>query len=73
MTPHHTRAVAAMLSPAPCTGFAASWCPVCGHCTCPRDKDGGLPARPDGEGRAWSASCPLHGATSTHAEGQVEE
>lgn len=63
-------AIAASLSPVPCTGLAASWCPVCGTCTCPRYDDGGRVR--DDAGTVWGASCPLHGATSTHAEGEVE-
>jgi predicted RNA-binding Zn-ribbon protein involved in translation (DUF1610 family) len=46
---------------AECTGVAASWCPVCGDCACPRQTTG----ERDGE----SASCPLHGPDSTHGEG----
>lgn len=44
-----------------CTGVAASWCPLHGDCTCPRDEDGGF-----GHGRN-GPTCPLHAAGSTHA------
>lgn len=42
-----------------CTGVSASWCPVCGDCLCrnPADKND------DG--------CPLHDASSPHAEYEV--
>lgn len=39
-----------------CTGVAAMWCPVHGDCKC----RGGVAASDKG--------CPLHSATSTHAE-----
>lgn len=44
--------------PVECTGVAASWCPVHGDCTCPRDRDGF---------REETSTCPLHNETSTHA------
>jgi hypothetical protein len=40
-----------------CTGVAASWCPICGTCTCPIDRDQEPPVE----------TCPLHGARSNHA------
>lgn len=43
-----------------CTGAAAQWCPNCGTCTCPCDHNG--------ERTRDRATCPLHGATSRHAE-----
>lgn len=39
-----------------CTGLSASWCPVCGDCTC----------RDPPESRN-DAECPLHGDRSKHA------
>lgn len=52
------------------TGIAASWCPVCGACTCPWALDWrGLPCKPD---RGSDPRCPLHGLDSTHEEGPVE-
>jgi hypothetical protein len=45
-----------------CTGWAASWCPVHGDCSCPRDRDGG---------RSWGdydEDCPLHGDGAEHGE-----
>ena len=51
------------LKPAPpehpqCTGWAASWCPNCGNCTCPFDAEG----RDTGDDLA----CPLHGSAAAH-------
>lgn len=43
-----------------CTGVSASWCPVCGDCTCPRMSTG--------ERKKESSQCPLHGEKSTHAD-----
>ncbi len=48
-----------------CTGVAASWCPRCGACTCPRvnpeeDDFDRLDEEDD--------NCPLHSAESPHAE-----
>lgn len=48
-----------------CTGISASWCPVCGDCTCPRDEDGGC--MQDGFDVVEDSECPLHGMQSTHA------
>ncbi len=42
-----------------CTGIAASWCPLCGACTC--SWSGGEPDR--GSDRA----CPLHGDDARHS------
>lgn len=42
-----------------CTGMAASWCPLHGSCTCPRDAHGF---------REGCPTCPLHSDTSKHAE-----
>lgn len=47
-----------------CTGIAASWCPVCGDCACPRTVDG---ERIDNEG---ADDCPLHAASSAHASAE---
>ena len=59
-----------------CSGVAASWCPSCGDCTCPREDDGEpvvLTAEPATIERMWpktyvvhNPSCPLHGTASTH-------
>lgn len=45
-----------------CTGVAASWCPVCGDCTCPVADDGVTRPNLDGE------DCRLHGKDSDHCE-----
>jgi hypothetical protein len=44
-----------------CTGFAASWCPNCGDCTCARGEEGDWPDAND-------PACPLHGLGSEHYE-----
>ena len=59
-----------------CSGVAASWCPSCGDCTCPRQDAGGpvvLTAGPAAIGRLGAKtyalhnpSCPHHGTASTH-------
>lgn len=43
-----------------CTGWAASWCPVCGDCSCERHPDGERIEPP-------LETCALHGERSTHA------
>lgn len=43
-----------------CTGIAATWCPVCGDCTCLKYADG---ERDEYD----NASCPLHAPSSAHA------
>lgn len=43
-----------------CTGPAASWCPIHGTCSCPRNSGG--------ERIEQSDDCPLHGRGSLHAE-----
>jgi hypothetical protein len=43
-----------------CTPLTASWCPVCGDCTC--DKT------PEGHCCFDGKSCPLHTIPSKHAE-----
>lgn len=49
---------------AACTGIGASWCPVHGDCTCPRNDDGeALDGLDD-------PSCPLHSLTSRHGDGR---
>ncbi len=55
---------------AACTGETASWCPVCGTCTCPREED--PRSSMHGARLEYSASCPLHGERSEHAQGLVE-
>lgn len=60
-----------------CSGVAASWCPRCGDCTCPKHEDGEPIERtvePANIGRPWpivarvaSDDCPLHGTESQHA------
>lgn len=49
-----------------CTGVAASWCPVHGTCTCPRDADGRAESLDD-------FGCPLHSDTSSHAAAILAE
>jgi len=49
-----------------CSGVAASWCPVCGSCTCPRREYPDPGGRP-GEVLAENPDCPLHGSLSDHA------
>lgn len=44
-----------------CSGISASWCPVHGDCSCPRDVDGDVLALND-------PGCPLHSETSTHGD-----
>lgn len=44
-----------------CTGFAATWCPLCGTCSCSKHADG---ERDEYD----NASCPLHSPSSAHAE-----
>src|SRR5262245_50880311 len=44
-----------------CTGIAASWCPLCGDCVCPRAESGDRLERGD-------AACPLHREGSTHGD-----
>lgn len=67
-----------------CTGLAASWCPVHGDCTCPRNGDGEVfwewePGVVSFHGfPAWSETakivthedpaCPLHALTSLHGD-----
>lgn len=51
-------------TPLECTGVAASWCPIHGTCTCPRDElDKPWP------GGLNDPNCPLHSPGSNHAEG----
>ncbi len=66
------------------TGVCASWCPMCGDCTCPRNEDGEpifLYAAPQTDPvhviYMWSppivdtvanSNCPLHGEASRHCE-----
>lgn len=69
---------------AECTGIAASWCPVCGECSCPLNDDNEIEWHFEAgvvsfAGHpAWSETartvvhydevCPLHGSKSKHAE-----
>lgn len=41
-----------------CTGIAAVWCPVHGHCRCASDENG--------ERSLCDADCPLHSIQSDH-------
>lgn len=50
-----------------CTGNSASWCPIHGTCTCPRDGEG-LPI----EGLD-DPGCPLHRDGTLHAEGPTDD
>lgn len=68
---------------AECTGVAASWCPIHGDCTCPRNDDGeiewhyerGLVAigpivAMSNTARSvvhYADDCPLHSEASNHA------
>ena len=45
------------------TGMTASWCPICGDCTCPRWQEGDSQERSHLNAR----NCPLHGFESKHA------
>jgi len=66
----------------PCSGIAASWCPNCGDCTCPRDEDGSPVTRVRetafcsrtivSSEVVHSESCPLHSPNSPHATGAVD-
>lgn len=51
-----------------CSGIAASWCPIHGDCTCPRQKNGDPVWRKNEEGVVEDEKCPLHGFASNHAE-----
>lgn len=53
-------------APEACTGIAATWCPVHGDCCCPVYWLGEAVHRE--ERHLDSPSCPLHSASSTHAE-----
>jgi hypothetical protein len=44
-----------------CTGIAASWCPVCGDCSCPYEVGIGRLNMDDRD-------CPLHAHDSLHAD-----
>jgi len=44
-----------------CTGMAATYCSICGDCTCDRDRHTGEPIFASGEG-----SCPLHRLDARH-------
>lgn len=44
-----------------CTGVSAAWCPIHGDCTCPE-------INADGERDMNDGDCPLHSASSDHAE-----
>lgn len=50
------------------TGWSASWCDICGDCTCPKGEDG----EPEVDYHASSIdvvhddNCPLHGTNSEH-------
>lgn len=56
------------------SGIAASWCPICGDCTCPREEDGEPVVRTSERATIvcpWPATyvvhdsaCPLHGKDS---------
>ncbi len=67
-----------------CTGIAASWCPIHGDCTCPRDETGEIQWHWEAgyvnfHGfAAWTetkrhishfdSECPIHGETTDHAD-----
>jgi hypothetical protein len=46
--------------PQRCTGVTATWCPVCGDCSCPQAPEPPLPPA--------DPRCPLHGEGSSHGE-----
>lgn len=50
------------------TGAAASWCPICGDCTCPREPDGHWIDDPEAIARAYErrGECPLHRLSGAH-------
>lgn len=50
-----------------CTGIAASWCPVHGECSCPKQEKTGEPVWRNGE-RVENEACPLHGRGNNHAK-----
>jgi hypothetical protein len=54
-----------------CTGIAATWCPLHGDCSCPREEDGSpvMFHGPFGHGSqvVHDDDCPLHGTGSLHA------
>lgn len=59
----NARLIESMVALAAHTGWAASWCPVCGDCSCPRHENG---ERLEDDPR--SEHCPLHGFRSKHAQ-----
>jgi hypothetical protein len=65
-TPEALRRRADILESQTCTGVAASWCPVHGSCTCPRDDDGRAENLDDDD-------CPLHASSSSHAAASLAE
>jgi hypothetical protein len=68
LTPAELRALADRIESEECTGIAASWCPIHGDCTCPKDDD---ERRIDDD---WRGSrCALHGAASSHAEAFAQD
>lgn len=58
-----------------CSGVSASWCPIHGDCTCPKDEEG-CPIE-ENVGTASEVvhdpECPLHGEESDHAEVETFE
>lgn len=67
-----------------CTGIAASWCPICGDCSCPHNEDGeiiwhyergevsihGFRGFSDTARTVvhYDPNCPIHGTESAHAD-----
>lgn len=49
-----------------CEGWAASWCPVCGDCTCVGGEN--IDYEPGDD-----PDCPLHGEASEHALEEQED
>ncbi|MDA8313972.1 MAG: hypothetical protein M0010_02165 [Actinomycetota bacterium] len=47
-----------------CTGLTATWCPICGTCTCPADPQ-------TGERNLDTDGCPLHDTSSLHGDPYV--
>jgi hypothetical protein len=71
-----------------CTGIAASWCPIHGDCTCPRDEGGVIEwhfeagyvsfhgfAAWDETAKTvthYDEACPIHALTSDHADAELD-
>ena len=67
MSPAELRALADRIEAEHCTGIAAVWCPVHGDCACPLVEHTTGPD-PYGQRTFNEGDCPLHSASSSHAE-----